>query len=259
MTGTAAREREMEILRLLDVESRVSVSELSGRFDTSPVTIRKDLETLERRHLLRRVRGGAVRADGSDEGAFELRLRHRADVKRMIAREAARLVSDGDAIALDCSTTCYYLAELLRPRQGLVVVTNGLRTAELLAESATVVMTGGTLRSSSWSLVGDHVDFPVRGGALVRGFFGARSLSPAHGLLELNSEEAVAKRRLAGACCELYGLFDSSKAGRFALYPFVPADRINGLFTDAGFPEAEIADWNRAGIQVHCVPSTPPD
>lgn len=251
--GTVGYEREVEILRLLDVDGRVVVADLSARFAMSPVTIRKDLEALEHRRLLRRVRGGAVRAEGSDEGAFELRLRHRTEVKRAIAREAATLVHDGDAIALDCSTTCYFLAEQLRSRQGLVVVTNGLRAAELLADSATVVLTGGVLRPSSWSLVGDQVEVPLRGGPLARGFFGVRSLSATEGLLELSGEEAAAKRRLAAACREVFALFDSSKVDRFALYPFVPAERISGLFTDCDFTAAATAEWGRAGVQVRRV------
>ncbi|HET6858406.1 MAG TPA: DeoR family transcriptional regulator [Streptomyces sp.] len=69
MTGTAAYERGTEIIRLLDVESRVSVSDPGSRCAISPVTTRKDLETPKRRRLLRRVRGGAVRTACSDEGA----------------------------------------------------------------------------------------------------------------------------------------------------------------------------------------------
>ena len=133
------------------------------------------------------------------------------------------------------------------------MVTNGLRTAELLADCATVVMTGGTLRSSSWSLTGDHADVPVRGGQLAYGFFGVRSLSVAHGLLELSSEEAAAKTQLAAACQRVYALFDSSKSTRFALHPFVPADRVTGLFTDAGFPDEAADEWSRAGAAVHRV------
>ncbi|WP_394617213.1 DeoR/GlpR family DNA-binding transcription regulator [Lentzea sp. JNUCC 0626] len=257
MTNAVAYEREMEILRLLDIEPSVSVTGLSALFGISPVTIRKDLDTLERRRLVRRVRGGAVRADSSDEGAFEVRLRHRAEAKRAIAREAARLVRDGDAIALDCSTTCYYLADLLRARQGLVVVTNGLRAAEVLRDTATVIVTGGTLRPSSWSLVGDHLELPIRGGTLTRGFFGVRSLSREHGLMELSSEEGAAKRRIASACRDVHALFDSSKVDRFALFPFVPVDRVTGLFTDIGFTDAQAAEWSHAGIEVRRVTTAP--
>ena len=254
MSALSSHEREVEILRLLDSGSRVTVADLSERFGTSPVTIRKDLESLERRRLLRRVRGGAIGSEGGDEGAFELRLRHSAESKRAIAAEAARRVRDGDAIALDCSTTCYFLAELLRDRQGLVVVTNGLRAAEVLSDSATVILTGGTVRRSSWSLIGDFTDSLDRGGSLAHGFFGVRSVSSRHGLLELAAEEAAAKRRLAAVCRDVYALFDSSKISRFALHSFSPVDRITELITDAGADDAHVAEWQAVGVPMHRVP-----
>ena len=100
--------------------------DLADRFGVSLVTVRKDLERLERRRLLRRVRGGAVPAPSPDEGAFEMRLQLHVAEKVAIAREAARMVKDGDAIAVDGSTTCYFLIKELLDRRGLVVVTNGI-------------------------------------------------------------------------------------------------------------------------------------
>ena len=136
---------------------------------------------------------------------------------------------------LDCSTTCYHLAHELRGRRNLIVVTNGLRSAELLSDSGvTVVLPGGTVRRSSWSLVGDFGDLVTSRGRLAMGFFGIRGLSREHGLMELSVEETTVKRRLAAACVDVYGLFDSSKIGRFALHSFAPAQRITGLFTDEG-------------------------
>src|SRR5215216_5574366 len=156
MPGSTERDRHHEVMRLLEDAGRVSVPDLAERFGVSVVTVRKDLERLERLRLLRRVRGGAVPAPTPDEGAFEIRLHLQTAEKLAVAREAARMVRDGDAIAVDGSTTCFYLVKELRNRRGLVVVTNGLPAAEALAESdATVVMPGGTLRRSSWALVGD--------------------------------------------------------------------------------------------------------
>jgi DeoR family transcriptional regulator of aga operon len=255
MAGIAEHERQQEVLRLLDTDGRVSVADLVHRFGVTAVTIRKDLEVLERRHLLARVRGGAVSAEGADEGAFEMRLRHRAHAKTAIARAAAAIVPDGAAIALDCSTTCYHLAQELRGRRSLIVVTNGLRAAELLSESGvTVVLPGGTLRRSSWSVVGDFGDLVVSRGRLAMGFFGVRSLSREHGLMELSVEETAVKRRLAAACTQLYGLFDSTKIGRFALHSFAPTHRITALYTDDGAPPDTLAGFTSVGIAVHRVP-----
>jgi DeoR family transcriptional regulator of aga operon len=259
MPGIAEHERQQAVLRLLEETGRVGVGELCDRFGVSAVTIRKDLEALERRRLLRRVRGGAVPEEGADEGAFELRLRHSSAAKQAIARAAAAYVHDGDAIALDCSTTAFYLALELRARRGLVVVTNGLRAADVLSESGaiTVVIPGGTVRRSSQSVVGDFGDFFATRGRLNRGFFGVRSLTPAHGLMELSSEETAVKRRLAAACVEVYGLFDASKVGRFALHPFVATDRITALFTDAGVGADIVAHWSAVGVPVHRAEPTP--
>src|ERR687896_1403410 len=120
MPGSSERDRQHEVMRLLEDAGRVSVPELAERFGVSLVTVRKDLERLERRRLLRRVRGGAVPAPSPDEGAFELRLHLHTAQKLAVAREAARMVRDGDAIAVDGSTTCYYLIKALLDRRGPV-------------------------------------------------------------------------------------------------------------------------------------------
>jgi DeoR family transcriptional regulator, aga operon transcriptional repressor len=251
MTGSSERERQHEVIRLLEVAGRVAVPDLARRFGVSVVTVRKDLETLERRHLLRRVRGGAVPAPSPDEGSFEIRLQlHKAE-KIAIAREAAKLVKDGDAIAVDGSTTAYYLVKELLDRRGLVVVTNGLPAAEALVESdATVVMPGGTLRRSSWALVGDMGATLAGRGRLAAGFFGLRALSPELGLLELSPEETAVKRRLLSISSKVYGLFDSGKVGRFALHPFADSSVVTGLITDAGTPDEEVTAWKAAGVPV---------
>jgi DeoR family transcriptional regulator, aga operon transcriptional repressor len=258
MPGSAERDRHHEVIRLLEATGRVTVPDLAERFGVSKVTVRKDLETLERRHLLRRVRGGAVSAPSPDEGSFEIRLQLQVPEKLAIAREAARLVRDGDAIAIDGSSTCYYVVKELLARRGLVVVTNGLPAAEALVESdATVVMPGGTLRRSSWALVGDMGATLAGRGRLAYGFFGLRGLSPDLGLLELSPDETAAKRRLLALCTEVYGLFDSSKVGRFALHPFAETSAVTGLITDAGTPDEEVMAWKAVGVPVQRVPVEP--
>ena len=111
MASLSEFDREQTILLDLDEHGRVEVGELAARFGVSAVTIRKDLENLERRSMLKRIRGGALVAERTDEGAFEFRQRVAAKAKRAIARRAAELVRPGDVIAIDSSTTCFYLAE----------------------------------------------------------------------------------------------------------------------------------------------------
>src|SRR5215471_2966313 len=108
-------ERMQHVLRLLESRDYVQVAELSEAFAVSEVTVRSDLKELHRQGLVARIRGG-VRAlqQGTAEVGFDLRLRLEVDRKRAIARAAAAMVDDTEAVALDASTTAYYLALELR-------------------------------------------------------------------------------------------------------------------------------------------------
>jgi DeoR/GlpR family transcriptional regulator of sugar metabolism len=245
--------REQAILTALNTEGRVVVNDLAAEFGVSTVTIRKDLEALERRSMLRRIRGGAVSVGASDEGAFEMRLRHSRDVKQRIARSVAPLVRHGDVIALDSSTTCYYLAKELLDRRDLVVVTNALRLSILLMEQSTamVLMPGGVLRRSAGSLVGPIGDVLTGRGRINKGFFGAVAVSTVHGLMDISAEEAQTKQFLTKACDQVYGVFDSSKISGFGLHSFASVGQISGMFTDDGIDPAVVGEWAALGVPVH--------
>lgn len=249
-------DREQAILYELETSGRVRVADLVERFGVSAVTVRKDLDALEGRSLLRRVWGGAISAGVIDEGAFQNRLHHAVEAKQAIAREAAKLVGNGDVIALDSSSTCFYLAQLLVDRHNLVVVTNGLRSAAVLMEqsSALVFLPGGVLRRAAASVVGPIGDVLAGRGRIRKGFFGVAGLSVERGLMDVAVEEAQAKSHLVAACDTVYGLFDSSKIGRFALHPFVATDRITALFTDDGVAPDVVDAWSDAGVPVHTAP-----
>lgn len=251
--------REEVILHELGSSGRVRVNDLAARFGVSAVTIRKDLDALEQRALLRRVRGGAVIGPVGDEGAFSERLRQEASTKREIARRAAELVHDGDVIAIDSSTTAYYLAQELLDRKDLMVVTYGMRSATLFMDhsNATVVMPGGVLRRASGSMVGAFSNVLMGRGRIVSGFFGVATLSTHLGLLELSSEEAATKRSLIGACNAVYGIFTSSKIGAFGLHAFAEPGQLTGLFTDDDTDDAFVAEWASVGVPVFRVSDQP--
>lgn len=247
--------RSQAILLELDTAGRVQVAELAQRFEVSTVTIRKDLEALEQRSALRRVRGGAVVARAVDEGSFETRLRARRAAKAAVARAVAPLVRDGDVIALDSSTTAHHLACELLDRRGLVVVTNSLRTATLFSErsEATVLLTGGVVRRSARSVVGLVGDVLGGRGRIDRGFLGAHAVSPTRGLLDMAPEEAQAKQYLAASCRELYGLVDATKVGAFSLHTAAPVEALTALYVEAGADPAALAALVAAGVVVRTV------
>jgi DeoR/GlpR family transcriptional regulator of sugar metabolism len=247
-------ERLQRVLELLDTRDSVQVSELSDAFSVSEVTVRHDLSHLAQQGLVARVRGG-VRAlpRAQSELAFDARLRLRADEKRAMARLAASLVADGESVALDSSTSAYYLALELRRRRELVVVTNGLLIAAALADApgVTVLVTGGMLRQAAMSVVGDLAAEVLRSTRIDKGFFGARGLSLERGLLDLNPDEVRFKQQMVAACERVVGLFDGSKWQRSALLSFVPAERVDAIVTDAGAPAGLIAQWRERGVDVY--------
>jgi DeoR/GlpR family transcriptional regulator of sugar metabolism len=252
--------REQAILEALRATGHVSVNVLAGDFGVSTVTVRKDLGALERRNLLRRVRGGAVGVDASDEGTFETRMRHSTRSKQAVARAAATLVHDGDVIAIDSSTTCFYLAQELLSRRNLVVITNGLHLAVLFMQlsSARVLVPGGVVRRSAGSLVGPIGDVLAGRGRIAKGFFGVVGLSTRHGLMDISVEEAQTKRFMADACEQVYGLFDLSKVDGFGLHSFAAPDTITGLFTDDAVSAAFLDQWAEVGVPVTVVSTQQP-
>lgn len=254
LPGLDRAERLQRVLELLDSRDDVQVSELSEAFAVSEVTIRHDLALLAQQGLVARVRGG-VRAlpRAQSELAFDARLRLRGDEKRAMARLAATLVAEGESVALDSSTSAYYLALELRRKRELVVVTNGLLIAAALAEApgVTVLLTGGMLRQAAMSVVGDLAAEVLQSTRIDKGFFGARGLSLDRGLLDLNPDEVRIKQQMVAACERVIGLFDASKWQRSALLSFVPADRVHAIVTDAGAPAELVAGWRERGVEVH--------
>jgi DeoR/GlpR family transcriptional regulator of sugar metabolism len=242
-----------QVLQRLETSDYVAVSELAEVFSVSEVTVRGDLGELARQGLVARVRGG-VRAlqQGQSEVGFDLRLRLEVERKRAIARAAAAMVGDGESVAIDASTTGYYLALELRSKRELVVVTNGLLVATALADAPgiTVLVPGGMLRLSAMSLVGDFGADVLRSTRINKGFLGARGLSLERGLMDLNPDEVRIKQEMADACELLYGVLDGTKWHRSGLLSFVPSEGITGIITDTSAPFDEVEAWRAAGVEV---------
>ena len=242
-----------EVLRMLETRDAVHVTELSKAFAVSEVTVRSDLTQLARQGLVARVRGG-VRAleRGQSELGFDFRLRLEVERKLAIAKAAAAMVDEGEAIALDSSTTAYYLALELRTKKELVVVTNGLLIAAALADAPgiSVLVTGGMLRLHAMSLVGDVGADALRTTRISKGFLGARGLSIDGGLMDLNPDEVRIKREMASVCERVICIADGTKWQRTALLPFVAADQVHAIVTDTSAPAEEVEAWEARGVEI---------
>src|SRR6476620_2122775 len=248
--------RRDQILTYLSTRDRSSVGELSLVLGVSEVTVRKDLDQLEAQGLLTRVHGGAVVSGrGRLEMFFAAREQEHLEEKRRIAQAAAALIHSGQRIFLDASTTALQVARLIKDREDLVVVTNGLYTALELnfCEGITTIVVGGTMRRRSSSLVGSLNYNSVQRLRVDIGFFGARGLTAQDGLMESELDEAQMKQQLVSASGLVVGIVDSSKFGTMSFSAFALPHEIGQIITDTGVPPSIVADLRMHGIPIKLV------
>jgi DeoR/GlpR family transcriptional regulator of sugar metabolism len=253
--GPSTERRRDQIVGYLSARDRATVGELSQALGVSEVTIRKDLDALEGQGLLLRVHGGAMASGrGRLEQHFAAREQEQREEKRRIAQAAARLVQPGQRIFIDASTTALQLARLLKDREDLTVVTNGLYTALELNFSAgiTTIVVGGTMRPRSISLIGSLSADVLQRLRVDVGFFGAKALTEA-GLMEADLEEGQLKQRLVQIAAVTVGLVDSSKFGTTALNVFALPHEIDRIITDDAAPAAIVAALRAQQILVDLV------
>jgi DeoR family transcriptional regulator of aga operon len=249
-------ERRRAILEVLNREGRVLVLDLARRFETSQVTIRKDLEDLHAHGLIHRTHGGALPAR---EGALEdptLREKeklHRKE-KLRIAEAAARLVQEGQVVILDSGTTTTAIARALRHFQNLTIVTNAVNiAAELSGTAVEVILTGGTLRKNSFSLVGPIAEETLHRLNADLLFLGVDGFDVHYGLSTPNLLEAKVNRVMVGVAKRTVAACDSSKFGRRSLSLIVPPQALHQVISDRGAPKSDIAALKKAGIEVTLV------
>ncbi len=247
------QERRDQIVALLGEVGRVSVAELSERFDVTPATIRADLDALAAERLLTRTHGGALALDEERlELSFDFRRRLHVEQKSHIGAAAAGMVEDGEAIILDASTTALAVATQLQGRRELTVLTNGILIALTLIDlpGITVVMPGGFVRRDSASMVGDEGHEFIERFNFQKGFFGAKGLTLEEGLTDVNTAEVSIKRDLVAHARQVVAVVDSSKWGRVGFASFASIDQLDCIITDAGAPSDMTAALREAGVDV---------
>jgi DeoR family transcriptional regulator of aga operon len=249
-------ERRRAILEILKRDGRVLVKDLTKRFGTSQVTIRKDLEDLHGHGLIHRTHGGALPAS---EGALEdptLREKqtlHRKE-KLLIAKQAACLVQEGQVVILDSGTTTTEIARALRHFRNLTIVTNAVNIAtELSGTALEVILTGGTLRKNSFSLVGPIAEETLRRLNADLLFLGVDGFDVHYGLSTPNLLEAKVNRTMVDISRRTVAVCDSSKFGRRSLSLIVAPSALQGIITDRGIPKPDLQALKKAGIEVTIV------
>jgi DeoR family fructose operon transcriptional repressor len=242
-------QRRHNILQVIEKQGFASLQVLVDQVGASESTVRRDLEYLDRIGQIRRTRGGASYA-GESLAGFEERTSQATTEKQAIARTAARLIQDGEAVLLDGGTTTLEVARQLMGRT-LQVVTNSLPIVNLLANQPQIelIQIGGYLFPKTGVALG-----PLAIGALsqihVRRLVMSVGGITEAGLFNTNTLLVETEKQMLTAAEEVVVVTDSSKLGHSALAHLCPLQKVHCVVVDSGITPEWVRILEQAGIQV---------
>jgi DeoR/GlpR family transcriptional regulator of sugar metabolism len=249
------QQRRRAIVTQLAERGELSVDWLAREFETSEVTIRKDLAELERNGLLLRRYGGAIPVP--QELVAEVPEPEQVSKRKLaIAKAAAGLIRDHNRLIIDSGSTTAALIPELGSRRGLVVMTNSLTVAAALRElenEPTLLMTGGTWDPHSEAFQGQVAEQVLRSYDFDQLFIGAAGIDPLRGTTTFN-ELIGLSRVMAEVAREVIVLAESHKMGRKIPNLELPWSQIDTLITDTGLAAELKVQIEQQGVQVICVP-----
>nr|WP_258773939.1 DeoR/GlpR family DNA-binding transcription regulator [Brachybacterium alimentarium] len=248
-----ARERQRQILDILDRTGRVAVTDLSTQFEVATETVRRDLDQLSERGLLVRVHGGAVpRRTTEVEPDLESRRTTNIEVKRRIAHAAAALLpADARAaVLLDAGSTTAELLPHLAGRRGPVITNAPAIVQGALAHTDLEVhVLPGRVRPTTEAAVGSATVDAIRALHPEVVFLGCNGLD-AEGFTTPDPDEAAVKSAMVHSAARRVILADSSKVGARRLVTFAALADVDALVTDADLPQNLMDLLSEAGVQV---------
>ena len=233
--------RRKEILQFIQNTQKGDVNYFAQQYGVSEVTIRNDLNYLEKQGCVKRCYGGALL---NNQFAFERPLNDKkqlnSSIKAKLGEYAASLIADGDKVILDSGSTTEQIAYHLDAKHDLVVMTNGINIAYHLANktNVTVMVAGGTMRKNSYSVHGAGGEDLVTGYRFNKVFLGVDGFDKSAGITTPHQGEADINRKMLEAAQTVIAVTDSSKFDRQSFCLIARPEQLNILITDSGIPQS---------------------
>ena len=253
MNGRGERvtaQRRRDILQTLTDRGAVQVSDLTARFGVAPSTIRRDLDWLQEQGLARRVHGGALPTEPSEE--TEGMLLETLPIR--IGKAAAELVQSGDTVFIGPGELTLAAARALAQADlgRLSVVTNGLAVARVIAARTEhpLILTGGQLERVDLGLGGDLAQAALRGLRADWVMLELSGVSAADGLADDSLSQAELARKLLDLGAQLAVLVEPDRVGRSAAAHIGPAADADVIITAREADSALLWDLTEAGVRV---------
>ncbi|AAZ55887.1 regulatory protein, DeoR [Thermobifida fusca YX] len=248
-------ERMDLIVARLRAEGEVSVAELAELTGHSEMTIRRDLDHLADKGVLRRVHGGAVSLlPRGQEPPYAIRERMAVDAKKRIGQAVGELISDGQAVLLDRGTTVVEVARALAERH-VTVMPLSLQAAAVLSESTTVrlLMPGGEVRSGELAMTGPLTEASLAAVRFDTAVLSCCGLSLADGVTAYDLADVAIKRAAMRSARQVVLAADSTKIGQVTMGHVGPVSDFDVLVTDTGASDDSVTEIRAAGVAVHRV------
>ena len=245
--------RKKSILKLLDQKDEISIQEIVARCNVSEITVRRDLILLEKKGLLKRIHGGAVRNSVISEiFGFDNNALSCSNQKMDICKLAASQIEENDTIYMDCGTTVYFLAHFLSSFKNLRVITNSLPVvSELMPHPhISVYLIGGELDNIRKALYGPMTENLLSRYKADKAFIGAGGVSLTSGLSSNHEKEASITLKMAEAADKVYLLCDSSKIEKNSYFNYSPLTFVDYLITDKKISPATLELYRSKNINV---------
>ena len=246
-------ERKQQIMNMLYQKQSLSVGYLIEVLQVSPATIRRDLQKLADKGLVVRYKGGVSlpKIGFGHEPPLAEREDKNLPLKRAIGEAAARLIKDGEVIALDVGTTAMELAKALRSRQNITVFTYSLPIAYLLSNSKVkVYLVGGLLKSKEMCLSGSVARNTIRQFHFDKFFLGVAGIDENNGITDFGMDEVEIKRTFIKHSNQVITLADSSKFGHVSFITICQLDQVNQVITDQGINPQLRSDLRKRGVNI---------
>ena len=243
-------ERLDEIVKLVSEFERIDVNTLSDRLKVSKVTIRKDLDKLATKGLLRREHGYAVLNSGDD---LNVRLSFHYDTKRRIAQEAAKIVQDNETIMIESGSTCALPAEeICQTKKNVKIITNSYFIADYIkqTDSCKIILLGGEFQKDSQVTVGPLLKEMIRFFHVEHAFVGTDGYDENLGFTGKDLMRSEVVQYMSEASDQMIVLTDSSKFTRKGIVKRFGFKQIAQVVTDKAIPKEAVERLKAADIKL---------
>ncbi|MBN6711223.1 DeoR/GlpR family transcriptional regulator [Haemophilus haemoglobinophilus] len=244
--------RHQKIVDLVTQKGYVSTEDLVALLGVSSPTIRRDLNELAEKNIIRRHHGGAALLSSSENSDYIERKNFFLKGKNCIAQKVASLIPNGSSLFIDIGTTPEAVAEALLNHQNLRIVTNNINAAYILMKNETfdIILAGGSLRQDG-GIIGEATIAFIAQFRLDFGILGISSIDLDGSLLDYDYHEVQVKRAIIESSRETFLVTDHSKFIRRAMVRLGAITDVHNVVTDALPPEPIIDILREKHVKLH--------